>query len=95
MSIDKMREEFEVWLLEEHGLEAEWQAERNCFKEFPAHLAHQAWQASRAAVVFELPEAEAAPRNSSSYREGLADGVERGLDQARKAIEAAGLKVKP
>ncbi|MBD1601962.1 hypothetical protein [Pseudomonas typographi] len=51
MSTEKMREEFEAWLLEVHGLTAEWQPERNCFKEYPAHLAYQAWQASRAALL--------------------------------------------
>lgn len=41
------REEFEAWLMEDHGLDSEWQVERNCFKDFPAHLAYQAWLASR------------------------------------------------
>ena len=50
MSIEKMREEFEAWLLEVHGLDSEWQEKRNCFADFPAHLAFQAWQASRAAL---------------------------------------------
>lgn len=50
-----MREEFEAWLLREHGLESEWQEERNCFKDYPAHLAFKAWQASRAALRVELP----------------------------------------
>ncbi|HFQ7151781.1 TPA: hypothetical protein ACHSTH_004759 [Pseudomonas aeruginosa] len=48
-----MREEFEAWLLREHGLESEWQDERNCFKDYPAHLAFKAWQASRAALRVE------------------------------------------
>ncbi|HCF7194742.1 TPA: hypothetical protein NIJ32_002207 [Pseudomonas aeruginosa] len=51
-----MREEFEAWLLREHGLESEWQDERNCFKDYPAHLAFKVWQASRAALRVELPE---------------------------------------
>ncbi|HGM6917678.1 TPA: hypothetical protein ACKQDM_005636 [Pseudomonas aeruginosa] len=48
-----MREEFEAWVLREHGLESEWQDERNCFKDYPAHLAFKAWQASRAALRVE------------------------------------------
>lgn len=47
MSTEKTREDFEKWLLDEHGLESEWQPRRNCFKDFPAHLAFKAWQASR------------------------------------------------
>ena len=45
------REEFEAWLLKVHGLDSGWQENRNCFADFPAHLAFQAWQASRAALL--------------------------------------------
>jgi hypothetical protein len=55
MTTEKMREEFIDWLADVHDLESEWQEERNCFKDFPAHLAFQAWQASRAELVIELP----------------------------------------
>jgi hypothetical protein len=81
MSNDKMREEFCSWLLEEHGLESQWQPDRNCFKDFPAHLAYMAWQASREAVVIDLPSHGAPMFNS-------------GLEQCKSAIEAAGVKVK-
>lgn len=40
------REAFEKWLLDVHMLTSEWQPDRNCFKDFPAHLAWQAWQAT-------------------------------------------------
>lgn len=40
------REPFEKWLFKEHGLQSEWQPERNCYKDFPAHLAWKAWQAA-------------------------------------------------
>ena len=33
--------------MEVHGLDSEWQSERNCFKDYAAHLAFQAWQSSR------------------------------------------------
>lgn len=45
------RQDFEAWLLEVHGLTAEWQPERNCYKEYPAHLAFQAWGASQSTRV--------------------------------------------
>lgn len=40
------RETFEKWLLDKMGLQAEWQPERNCYKQFTAHLAWKAWQAA-------------------------------------------------
>jgi len=56
MNEEKMREEFEEWLLWAHGLEATWQEERNCFKEYPAHLAFRAWLASPHYPASRLPE---------------------------------------
>ena len=41
-----MRAAFEAWLLDTHLLTSEWQESRNCFKDYPAHLAFQAWQAA-------------------------------------------------
>lgn len=40
------RAAFEKWLDETMGLQCEWQEERNCYKEFAAHLAWKAWDAS-------------------------------------------------
>ena len=76
-----MREEFEAWLLEVHGLTSEWSEERNCFQDYPAHLAYKAWRASRAALVVELPEEQ------PGYMYYAPDVVD--------AIEAAGGRVKP
>lgn len=45
--MDKMREDFEKWLEETHGLygeDVEWQEKRNCYAKFGIHLAYQAWQ---------------------------------------------------
>lgn len=56
--MDKLREEFEEWLEETHGLygeDVEWQQGRNCYARFGIHLAFQAWRASRASIVVELP----------------------------------------
>ena len=38
-NIDAERAAYEQWLAYEHGLDSEWQPERNCYKDFPAHLA--------------------------------------------------------
>ncbi|RQG62786.1 hypothetical protein IPC203_08420 [Pseudomonas aeruginosa] len=83
-----MREEFEAWLLREHGLESEWQEERNCFKDYPAHLAFKAWQASRAALRVELP-----------FPIIVDEGAEFALhaydkDETDKALQQAGIEVK-
>jgi hypothetical protein len=50
MKLDEDRTLFEKWLLEIHGLEATWNERRNCYDEFPAHLAFKAWQKGRAAL---------------------------------------------
>jgi hypothetical protein len=44
----KERAAFERWLHDVHGLSSTWQAERNCYKDFPAHLAFCAWKEARA-----------------------------------------------
>lgn len=50
------------------------------------------WQASRQSVVVEIKEAAPAPRHSSSYQEGMADGAEAATTAAIEAIQAAGLR---
>lgn len=97
MNIEKMREEFLQWLLEVHGLESEWQPERNCFKDYAAHLAFQAWQASRAAIEVELPPLSG--MNGSLITDGIQKTREHNrynaaIKDCRKAIESRGLKVK-
>ncbi len=42
---EPQRAAFEAWLMAEHLLDATWNAERNCYDEFPAHLAWKAWRA--------------------------------------------------
>lgn len=41
------REAFEKWMTEVMLLPPTWEAARNCYSEFPAHLAWKAWQAAR------------------------------------------------
>jgi len=50
------RKAFEAWLLSEQWLTATWNEERNCYDEFPAHLAFKAWQASDMAAAVESDE---------------------------------------
>ncbi|HCF5995787.1 hypothetical protein [Pseudomonas aeruginosa] len=86
-----MREEFEAWLLREHGLESEWQEERNCFKDYPAHLAFKAWQASRAALRVELPEKMEPTRNI--YGNLIIGSYNAVLDAVKEALQQAGIEV--
>ena len=86
MSVNKMRAEFEAWAVSEgYAL--------GCM--ISGHYIHaatsaawHAWQASRAALVVELP---------SMCNEGddYADGWNDALGLSRTAIEAAGVRVKP
>ena len=87
-----MREEFEAWLLREHGLESEWQDERNCFKDYPAHLAFKAWLASRAALRVELPEKMEPTRNI--YGNLIIGSYNAVLDAVKEALQQAGIEVK-
>lgn len=50
IDIEQQREEFKKWLLEEHMLDSEWNSERNCFKDFAAHLAYKAWLSAKRAT---------------------------------------------
>ncbi|MFG3928669.1 hypothetical protein ACGEMM_29820 [Pseudomonas aeruginosa] len=87
-----MREEFEAWLLREHGLESEWQDERNCFKDYPAHLAFKAWLASRAALRVELPDALVPENNVSSKL--IIGAYNALLEHVTEALQQAGIEVK-
>lgn len=82
MSNDKMREEFEAWTIREFWL-AECALARKksgVYRDSRAAFAWAAWQASRAALVVELPFE-------------FVNGMMR-ADQVIAAIEAAGVRVK-
>ena len=40
------RQRFETWLGKEHLLTCTWNEQRNCYDEYPAHLAYCAWRAA-------------------------------------------------
>lgn len=96
MSMEKMREEFEAAYIEEMA-RLMGEGMRKCaaantrfllpngdYEDTALRLALWAWQASRAALVIELPDAH--PDCNPNYREGIED--------CTAAIEAAGVKVK-
>lgn len=54
LTTDQLRKEFEAWLLEVHWLTSEWQEERNCFADYPAHLAFNAWMAAKSGLSTDI-----------------------------------------
>lgn len=96
-AITDMRKQFELWLEDVHGLygeDIEWQPERNCYAKFGIHLAWCAWQASRAAIEIELKQFDHFQICHYGAEEKYADGYIDAQNNANKAIEKAGLKVK-
>lgn len=95
MSNDKMREEFEHW-------------HRSVVEVCPPHEKYNngdyrnqhvqrywvGWQASRAAIVVELPP-EDTSRCDTVAEEARQEAYNQALDESRAAIEIFGLKVKP
>lgn len=109
MSNDKMREEFEAWaacsawlgLGEESQLHQD--AEGTGYNEIEVHTAWLAWQASRAAVVVQFPTPMDGPEidladddyEQFELHENTAIEVNAMRRECLRAVEAAGLKVKP
>ncbi|MFK2910776.1 hypothetical protein [Pseudomonas sp. 3HC3] len=103
MDTNKMREQFEAWALsaKAHGEHFDLsRGNHGAYKSQITHWLYCSWvasyQASREAVVVELPN-----RAAEAYREEF-DDVEGGsfneaayIRDVRKAIEAQGLKVAP
>lgn len=92
MSIEKMHEEFEAWFeANKHFM----LGTRKVSKGDCLFI----WQASRAALVIELPSSpympDAEPADMTPYEIGEAQGRCDMWVMSREAIEAAGVKVKP
>ena len=83
MSIEKCREEFEVWAEENLGLSVR-RTPSGAYQSFGVYSAWEAWQASRKVLVVELPE---------HYQYDSPGEVIPVLKDCRAAIEAAGVKV--
>ena len=91
---EKMRNGFELWCLAKgYALRP---AEANCviiiegdYGHLAVQIAWQAWQASRAALVVELPP-EREERFIDSYQEGWNDAI----DSCRARVESVGVTCK-
>lgn len=95
MNIEKMREEFEAWWFD--GVYPLRRMDRFEDAGVSEEMAQEIWQASRAAIEIELPKLSGL--NSSFVADGIQVTREHnrynaGVDDCRKAIKAAGLKVK-
>lgn len=93
MNIEKMREEFEAWAAtKKGGLVAgdfRWMESRNRYYYEITQAMWESWQASREALVIELP---AIDDPDCGQRVSFHLGAYKG--ECRQAIEAAGVKVK-
>ncbi|HGM4965225.1 TPA: hypothetical protein ACKP0L_003549 [Pseudomonas putida] len=94
MDTNKMREQFESWILENWPGQYLDRFETGEYHGFTLEHCWKAWQASREAVVVELPELRSVPdRDCWARTNGL--GFNNALKEARQVIEAKGLKVAP
>jgi len=80
--MDKMREEFEAWC-HNNPLKVDKRISGE-YKYISTDLAWQAWQASRAALVVELPE-----NGEPIFSNDFSDGVVAGAGIYRSAVEYA------
>ncbi|HEK1007199.1 TPA: hypothetical protein SMP92_000438 [Pseudomonas putida] len=94
MDTNKMREQFEAWVLREYPNQTMGQFSDGEYHSITVQYCWLAWQASREAVVVELP-SEDTCRTSSSKEEAVQDAYNHALGECRSAIEAQGLKVAP
>ena len=87
------RADFERWLEREHLLTATWNDQRNCYDEFPAHLAFKAWCKARPkrVVVGRLINlaADCAQRKPLRGLEPLTEATHIGHRQFGRAYELA------
>ncbi|WP_122593239.1 hypothetical protein [Pseudomonas viridiflava] len=101
MSNDKMREEFEAWVLREYPNQHMGRFATGEYHSTVIEHCWQAWQASREALVIELPAED--PRGTGpgdcgdgrpSFEQHCAAECNFILRDCREAIEATGVKVK-
>lgn len=99
---DKMREEFEAWRLRKFCGGAERLKKCSNAPEIYYYTAEQeaweTWQASRAALVVELPKPVEPEEPEDAFDDSWMDGFNaagRMRDACASAIEAAGVRVKP
>jgi hypothetical protein len=88
---DKMRDEFEAWALEGWAEESLSRFSNGDYCGHTLNFCWLAWQASRAAVVVQLPELHTIAPDDDRKWHGCRNSTIR---TCARAVEAAGLKVK-
>lgn len=93
MDTNKMRERFEAWVLREYPNQAMGRFSDGEYQSATVQYCWLAWQASREAVVVELPARKVyeSHADTSSFK----DGFNRCHTESRDLIEGQGLKVAP
>lgn len=96
MDTNKMRAQFEAWIRSYIGSTWLWRNDHQMdeYIDENAQFMWEAWQASREALVVELP-SEDTCRTSTSKEGAAQDAYNHALGECRSVIEAQGLKVSP
>jgi hypothetical protein len=91
---DKMREEFESWWVSQPHRKQPVRFHDGDYVSPSVHSAWGAWQASRASLVVELPEAAKGFKWMDNYQDGVCQGQSEMRISAIYAIHAAGVSTK-
>ncbi|MBC2660090.1 hypothetical protein H7A76_32075 [Pseudomonas sp. MSSRFD41] len=96
MDTNKMREQFEEWLKEVWPKALTIKYNSGDYRSETVQQSWVSWQASREAVVVELPpKISAHNKTANGYVRPEAEHYDEAIDDCREAIEAQGLRVKP
>lgn len=95
MDIEVMRENFEEWANDKgFCLDCRFFEEGNNYEEPDTALAFEIWQASRAAIVIELPPREKSQQWMSDYDDGAVSGNNSAIEIMKYRLTSAGLTTK-
>jgi hypothetical protein len=90
---DQMKREFEEWYLSQIDNDAP-VLDGGVFSSQHSKWCWQAWQASRKALVVELPQPEKSYFGALPYEKGMVDGINAMLDDCQAALDKAGVQYK-
>jgi len=92
---NKMRAEFEEWINQSEVFKnPEWLEDVGQYNYTSTQIMWEAWQASRAALVVELPEEPEDLWGAMPYDRGQVDGMIVMLDDCKSSLDVAGVKYK-
>ncbi|HEK0670626.1 TPA: hypothetical protein SMP35_002448 [Proteus mirabilis] len=94
--MDKSRQQFEYWYLNNHGHEQKYPLHKDESGEYfydRAIKAWEAWQASRESLEVELP-SDVITGHDGMFDEGLAIGYNNALEECKEMLISNGVKIK-